>query len=451
MSTEKAKSIEKELPYSIEAEQAVLGSLTIDPDALALVADFLKPDDFYREAHRLIYTAILTLSEQLVPADFITLSDELERTNKLEEVGGDSYICELANMVPTSGHVEHYGRIVARKALNRRLIGLVGEIAGLAYDEENDVIEKAEEGLYSLALPDSSSCTSDEDIMAACFPKLRSASGSLDDIIGLRTGFYELDGLIGGLQPSTLVVLASRPGVGKTSLCLNIASNVAYQQKKCVGVFSLEMSKEELGMRLIAMHSGVDQQRLIQRAIREEEYGGLVEAMEMISQRRLFIDDTGDLSLTALKSRARRMRVERGVDLIIIDYLQLLHATCDGKRFMNREQEIAEISRGLKALAKELDIPILSLAQLSRAVEQRQSKIPQLSDLRESGAIENDSDIVLFIYRKELYDVVSPEDRNTAEIHVAKHRNGPLGSVRLRFIARQTLFQNPDDEVEQAS
>src|SRR5579859_506396 len=262
MPDEKAKSTEKHLPYSLDAEQAVLGSLTIDPEALALVADFLQPDDFYREAHRLIYSTILALSNQHVPADFITLSDELERLNKLEEVGGSGYICELGNIVPTSGNIEYYGRIVAQNALQRRMIHFAGEVAHAAYEEESDALEKAEQGLYALSRQQSSSFESIGDVMSVCFPKLKTRSDQGNAVIGVPTGFYALDVLLGGLQRSDLIILASRPGVGKTSLCLNIASNAAYQYKLRVGIFSLEMSKEQLGVRLLSMHSGVDQQSL---------------------------------------------------------------------------------------------------------------------------------------------------------------------------------------------
>ncbi|HLZ55949.1 MAG TPA: replicative DNA helicase [Ktedonosporobacter sp.] len=452
MPDEKAKSTEKHLPYSLDAEQAVLGSLTIDPEALALVADFLQPDDFYREAHRLIYSTILALSNQQVPADFITLSDELERLNKLEEVGGSGYICELGNIVPTSGNIEYYGRIVAQNALQRRMIHFAGEVAHAAYEEESDALEKAEQGLYALSRQQSSSFESIGDVMSVCFPKLKTRSDQGNAVIGVPTGFYALDVLLGGLQRSDLIILASRPGVGKTSLCLNIASNIAYGKELRVGIFSLEMSKEQLAMRLLSMHSGVNQQRLRLNAIEEEEVDGLVSAMATISKGGIFIDDAGGLSLTALRSRARRLKVEQKIDLLVIDYLQLMNATNrEGKSFLNREQEIAEISRGLKALAKELDIPLLVLAQLSRAVEARQSKVPQLSDLRESGAIENDADIVLFLYREELYNSERMEMKSLADLHIAKHRNGPIGSVRLRFEASQTRFQNLGLPVDQVS
>jgi len=345
--------------------------------------------------------------------------------------------------VPTSGNIEYYGRIVAEKAEKRRLIHFGGEVVAIAYAEEEDALEQAEQKLFALARQQTSTAISIEAVMLECLPDLRAARDLEDTIIGVPTGFRDLDNLLGGLQRSDLVILASRPGVGKTSLCLNIASNVAYEQKMRVGVFSMEMSRKQLGFRLIAMHTGVDQQRLRLGLLEEDEFGGLINTMDTLALGKILIDDTSGLSLTALKSRARRMKIEHKIDLLIIDYLQLMSATNrEGKSFLNREQEIAEISRGLKGIAKDLDVPVLALAQLSRAVENRQSKVPQLSDLRESGAIETDADAVLLLYRDELYNAGNLETKSLADIHVAKQRNGPVGTVRLRFIAHQTRFQN---------
>src|SRR5579859_218603 len=433
---------EKMLPWSQEAEESVLGSLIIDPEAIALVADFLQPEDFYRDAHQTLYATILRLWQRREPADLVTLCTELEREGKLEDIGGAGQITGLMNAVPTSGNAEYYGRIVAQKALYRRLIHAAGQIAALAYEEETDALETAEQLLYALGKHQPTSFVRIDAVLSTCLETLTRIHDQEGTVIGVPTDFRHLDTALGGLQRSDLIILASRPGVGKTSFCLNIASHAAYQHQLHVAIFSLEMSKEQLGLRLLSMNSGIDQQRLRLGWVHDEEWDCLIGAMGTLSEGSIWIDETPGLPLAALRSRARRLQAEHGLDLIIVDYLQLMRATNEGKRIQNREQEIAEISRGLKGIAKELNVPVLALAQLSRAVESRQSKIPQLSDLRESGAIENDADVVLFIYREELYNEENLEARKTADIIIAKQRNGPTGTIRLRFEASQTKFQN---------
>lgn len=431
---------EKLLPQSMEAEMGVLGSVIIDPDMMAQIADMLTPEDFYRDAHRVIYKIMLTQYEQRLPSDFITICDELERENTLEGVGGPSYIASLINGVPTSGNVEYYGRIVKEKALYRRLIHAAGQIAATAFAEESDALETAEQMLFTLGQYGSQSeFTPLGGVLSTCMTDLDALHSRNASIIGVPTGFRPLDVALGGLQRSDLVILAARPGTGKTSFALNVASNAVYQHQQRVAFFSLEMSKKQLGLRLLSMQAQIDQQRLRMGWVHDEEWEHLIAAMGELSEGSIWIDDTAGLSLTALRSKARRLQAQYGIDLVIVDYLQLMHATLEGKRYANREQEIAEISRGLKGIAKELDVPVLALAQLSRAVESRQVKIPQLSDLRESGAIENDADVVLFIYREEMYDP-DTEAKNTADIIIAKHRNGPIGTVRLSFEASQTRF-----------
>ncbi len=436
--------MEKLLPQNIEAECGVLGSIIIDPEAIVQVADFLAPDDFYRDAHRTIYEVILLLYEQHEPADFITICDELERRNKLEDIGGASYITSLVNQVPTSGNVEYYGRIVERTAILRRLIHAAGQIAAIAYEEgDADVaLEKAEQLIFNISQRHSRVDFSLlRDILAEYMQKLDQLHEHRGNIVGVPTGFTDLDRLTGGLQRSDLIILAARPAVGKTSLSLSLAHNAAVKYQHSVAIFSLEMSKEQLVQRLLSMDAGIDQQRLRTGWIEDEEWERIIYAMGTLSEANIWIDDTAGISTVEMRSKARRLHAEHGIDLIIVDYLQLMQATVGGKRNENRVQEISEISRNLKGLARELNIPVLALAQLSRAVESRQSKVPQLSDLRESGSIEQDSDIVMFIYREDVYNPES-ERKNIADIIVAKHRNGPVGEVSLYFQASQTRFRD---------
>jgi replicative DNA helicase len=448
--TEVGASVEKLLPQNIEAECGVLGSIIIDPEAILQVSEFLQPDDFYRDAHRTIYEVILQLFNEREPADFITICDELERRNKLEEVGGASYITSLINQVPTSGNVEYYGRIVERTSLLRRLIHAAGQIAAIAYDsnDADDALEKAEQLIFSIGQRHAhSDFVHISEILADYMNKLEQLHEKRGTIVGVPTGFADLDRLTGGLQKSDLLVLAARPGLGKTSLALSLAHNATVRFQRSVAIFSLEMSKEQLAQRLLSMDAGIDQQRLRTGWIEDDEWDRIVIARDTLEEASIWIDDTASISTTELRSKARRLQAQEGVDLIIIDYLQLMQATIGGKRNENRVQEISEISRSLKALARELNVPVLALAQLSRAVESRQSKVPQLSDLRESGSIEQDADIVMFIYRDDVYNQ-DTEKKNIADIIVAKHRNGPLDEVSLYFQASQTRFR--DLEVNQS-
>jgi len=436
--------VEKLLPQNIEAECGVLGSIIIDPEAIVQVSDFLRADDFYRDAHRTIYEVILQLYEEHEPADFITICDELERRNKLEEVGGASYITSLVNQVPTSGNVEFYARIVERTAILRHLIHAAGQIAAIAYEEgDADIaLDKAEQLIFNISQRHARSDFAHmRDILAEYMNKLDQLHERRGTIVGVPTGFTDLDRLTGGLQKSDLIVLAARPGIGKTSLALSIAHNSALKYQNSIAVFSLEMSKDQLAQRLLSMDAGIDQQRLRTGRIEDDEWDRIVYAMDTLSEANIWIDDTAGISTMEMRSKARRLQAEQGIDLIIVDYLQLMQATVGGKRNENRVQEISEISRSLKGLARELNIPVLALAQLSRAVESRQSKVPQLSDLRESGSIEQDSDIVMFIYRDDIYNQES-ERKNIADIIIAKHRNGPVGEISLYFQASQTRFRD---------
>ncbi|TMC60424.1 MAG: replicative DNA helicase, partial [Chloroflexota bacterium] len=437
--------MEKLLPQNIEAECGVLGSIIIDPEAIVQVAEFLFPDDFYRDAHRTIYEVIIQLYEQREAADFITICDELERRNKLEDVGGASYITSLINLVPTSGNVEYYGRIVERNAILRRLIEAAGQIAAVAYQEEDaDVaLDKAEQLIFNISQRHArSDFALLRDILSAYMNKLDQLHERRGTIVGVPTGFTDLDHLTGGLQKSDLIILAARPAIGKTSLALTMAHNTAIKHQRSVAIFSLEMSKEQLVQRLLSMDAAIDQQRLRTGWIEDDEWERIVYAMGTLSEANIWIDDTAGISTVEMRSKARRLHAERNIDLIIVDYLQLMQSMSgSGKRNENRVQEISEISRNLKSLARELNVPVLALAQLSRAVESRQSKVPQLSDLRESGSIEQDSDIVMFIYRDDVYNPET-ERKNIADIIVAKHRNGPVGTISLYFQASQTRFHD---------
>ncbi|HLI71833.1 MAG TPA: replicative DNA helicase [Ktedonobacteraceae bacterium] len=435
--------MEKLLPQNIEAECGVLGSIIIDPDAIVQVSDFLQAEDFYRDAHRMIYEVIIHLYQNGEPADFITICDELERRNQLEDVGGASYITSLINQVPTSGNVEYYGHIVERTSTLRRLIHAAGQIAAIAYEESDaDVaLDKAEQLIFNISQRHSrSDFSSMEEILADYMTRLEQLNARRGSIVGVPTGFTDLDRLTGGLQKSDLIILAARPGIGKTSLALSLAHNAAVKYKHSVAIFSLEMSKEQLAQRLLSMDAGIDQQRMRTGWIEEHEWQLIVEASDKLAEASIWIDDTAGISTMEMRSKARRLQTEHGVDLIIVDYLQLMQANVS-KRSENRVQEVSEISRSLKGLARELNIPVMAAAQLSRSVESRQSKVPQLSDLRESGSIEQDSDIVMFIYRDDAYNPES-ERKNIANVIVAKHRNGPVGEISLYFQPNQTRFRD---------
>ncbi len=436
-------TIERLPPHNYEAEEAVLGSLLIDPDAIFEVASFLRPDAFYRVQNRWIYEAILALSERREPIDFLTLTDELRRREKLEEIGGEAYVIGLVNTVPTSINARTYGRIVEAAATRRKLISAASTIANLAYDEVEDitvVIDRAEQTLFGVS---EERTTRDlvpvKQIARDYLERIEELHARGDDVIGVPTGFTDLDRLLGGLNKSDLIILAARPGMGKTALQNTIALNAARRHGKRIAIFNLEMSGEQLVQRMIAADTRIDSQRLRRGDIHEHEWPIFMEAIGRLSETHLFIDDTPALTPMQLRTKCRRLYAEHGLDLIVVDYLQLMQSEYSNN---NRVQEISEISRGLKTLARELDVPVLAAAQLSRAVEQRQDKHPQLADLRDSGSIEQDADIVMFIYRDEYYNPETTERPNIAEINIAKHRNGPTGSIDLFWHAKLATFRN---------
>jgi replicative DNA helicase len=432
-------------PHNIEAEEAVLGSLLIDTDAIIRVSTFLQPTDFYVERHGWVYEAVLELHERRQPADLVTLSDELERRGQLDDVGGAAYLTTLMNVTPTSIHVEFYARIVERTAVLRRLIDAAGKIAQLAYQDSDDVeqiVDRAEEIIFGI-----SERRVDRDlrpihsVLDQYYDRIEYLYQHQGEIIGIPTGLADLDKLLGGLQRSDMVVMAGRPGMGKTSLGLSIALQAARRWQKRVALFSLEMSDEQLVQRLVSAETGIDSQRLRLGKIEADEWATFYQAIRLLSETSIFIDDTPAISALELRTKARRLHAEHGLDLLIVDYLKLMRG---GSRNENRQQEISFISRSIKALARELNIPVLALSQLSRQVESRHDKRPMLSDLRESGSIEQDADVVLFIYRDEIYNV-DTEFPNIAEIIVSKHRSGPTGIFSVYF--KKHLAQFVDLEI----
>jgi replicative DNA helicase len=433
------QAVDRLPPHNIEAEQSVLGSLLIDRDAIIHVASFLKPSDFYRAAHALIYQAVLDLYNRREPPDLITLVDELRRNDRLDDSGGEAYLSELIVAVPTAVHVVEYSRIVERTATLRRLIQAGTEIVGIGYDtsqELEDALDKSERVIFDVSQHRTTrDFQSIGEVLETYFDRLDTLHLNKGSIVGVPTGFADLDKLTGGLQKSDLIIIAARPAVGKSSLGLGMAYNAAVHHQKTVGLFVLEMSAEQIVQRILAMETGIDSHRLRLGYIDDSEWTGVTRAFGRLADAPIFIDDTASVSIMDVRSKARRLHAERGLDLLIIDYLQLM----SGRRTENRVQEISEISRSLKGLARELDIPVVALAQLSRAVESRQSHVPMLSDLRESGSIEQDADIVMFIYREDVYEP-DTERKGIADLIVAKHRNGPVGTVHLRFFDRTARF-----------
>ena len=433
--------LDRAVPFDLQAERSLLGSILLDREAIVVIAAWLPAEYFYLERHSWIYEAMMACYGRRVPPDLATVADELRRQERLDLVGGIGFLAELSAEVPTAVHVEYYARIVERTAIRRRLIETGARISALGYDEREDleaVLDKAEAELFRV-----SQRRGNQDfvhigqIVNNLFSQISTLQERRGEVVGVPTGYIDLDALTGGLQPSDLIILAARPSVGKTSLALSIAYNVALMANNIVGVFSLEMSRDQLVQRVLSMHTNIDVQRLRTGNLRGEELDKAMQGMGVLSEIPLYIEDTPGLSIAEVRSKARRLHSEAGLDLLMIDYLQLMQ----GRRSDNRVQEVSEISRGLKALARELNVPVIALSQLSRAVEGRTSHVPMLSDLRESGSIEQDADIVMFIYREELYDKET-DKKGIAELHIAKHRNGPIGVVPLRFEANTTRFQN---------
>jgi replicative DNA helicase len=432
-------------PQNLDAEMSLLGAVLIDEEVLADITEHVKPKDFYDKRHAVIYDAIMRLYEKNKPDDLLTLTDELKRKKELDEIGGSAYLTELTNYVPTAAHAESYAEIVAQKAVRRRLIKASGEISELGYDEATttqELLQQAEAELFSVS--DQSlkqDLTSLESILTDSFDRLEELHRNKGALRGVRTGYRDLDNMTAGLQRSDLIILAARPAMGKTTLVTNLAYNVATIAKQPVLMFSLEMSKEQLVDRMLADASGVDSWNIRTGNLSDDDFSKLSEAMGEMAEAPIYIDDTPGLSVLEMRTKARRAAHDQPLGLIIIDYLQLMQGS--GRNDGNRVQEVSEISRGLKLIARELNVPVIALSQLSRSVENRSPQIPQLADLRESGSIEQDADIVMFIYREAYYNPET-ERENITDLIIAKHRNGPVGKVELYFHPERLRFMSLD-------
>lgn len=437
--------IDRVPPQNVEAEQSVLGAMMIEREAISKVSEILHPDDFYREAHRLIYNAMMELFNKNEAVDLVTVVEVLRRDEKLEAAGGIAYVSALANSVPTAANVTYHARIVEEKALLRQLINTATHVAGMGYEANEEVtviMDKAEKMILEVASRKAGQeFASIKNIIFDVFDKVSELYSSRGGITGLPTGFKDLDKLTSGLQPSDLILIAARPSMGKTAFVLNIAQNIAIKEKKAVAFFSLEMSKEQLVQRMLCAEAPIDAQRLRIGELENSDWDKLVRAADRLAAAPIFIDDTAGITVMEMRSKARRLKIEHDLQLIIIDYLQLMQGSSGSSKNENRQQEISEISRSLKALARELKVPVIALSQLSRGVESRQVKKPMLSDLRESGSLEQDADIVAFIYREDYYEPET-ERKNITDIIVAKHRNGPVDSVQLFFHKQFTKFSD---------
>lgn len=433
-------------PHSLDAENSVLGALLLDRDAVISVAEFLTPSHFYDERHEEIYESILELYEQRTPIDVLTVSERLKKRKTLKKVGGTSYLASLVDKVPTAAHVEHYGKIVRDLATKRALMGAGTKIVDMALDEglsADELLDKAEAQVFSLTQKHlAQSFTPVKAALADSFDRLDELHKQDSGLRGIPTGFKDLDNLLAGFQRSNLIILAARPGVGKTSLALNIAQIVAVEHKRPVGFFSLEMSKEELVDRLLVAQADIDAWKLKTGKLNEDDFTALSNAMGELAEASLYIDDTPALSILEMRTKARRLQSEYGLDILFVDYLQLARS----RNLENRVQEVTEITDGLKNLARELKIPIIALSQLSRAVEQRGTKRPQLADLRESGGIEQTADVVMFLWRED--DDFDPGKTINITLDVAKHRNGPVGQIKLAFHGDRIKFFGRDTKRE---
>ncbi len=444
-------------PQNIEAEQSVLGSLLIDKEAIVKIADIIAPDDFYKEMHKIIFDAMLDLYEKREPIDILSVTARLEEKKQLENIGGRSYLISLANSVPTASHVVHYAQIVKKKATLNRLISVATEIVTLGYHEEEEIeniLDKAESKLFGVSqkflrrqfIPI-------RDLLNEAFDRIDELHREGGKLRGLPTGFYELDQKLAGLQKSDLIILASRPSMGKTSLALDMARQVAVEQKIPVGLFSLEMSKEQLVDRMLCAQADVDLWKMRTGKLSDHEdisgqsdFSKIGHAMGNLAEAKIFIDDSPTANVMEIRTKARRLQAEHNVGFIVLDYLQLMEGS--SRAIDNRVQVVSEISRGLKSIARELNIPFLALSQLSRQVEARPTPIPKLADLRESGSIEQDADVVLFIFREEMYKKETTRP-HLADIYIAKHRNGPTGSLELYFDETKASFKNLERKMEQ--
>jgi replicative DNA helicase len=441
-----ASAIDRLPPQNLEAEQAILGALMVDRDLVPIVSEIVQKSDFYAPHHATVYDAITALYERGEPVDKVSVAEELRRRKLLDEVGGADFISLLLNTVPTAASAEYYARLVAEKSILRSLITAGSRITGIAFEQpENvdDVVDQCEQMIFEIGRRSAGGFTLVRDLLKPAFEKIDTLYHQRGTVTGVPSGFARLDQFTTGFQPGELIIIAARPSMGKTSLCLNIALNAA-RAGKHVALFSLEMSNDQLVQRFLSMEAHIDAQSLRTGNIKDKEWGEITRAMGVLAEVPIFVDDSAALTVSEVRSRSRRLAATTGLDLIMVDYLQLLRST--NTRVTNRVEIIDEICRGLKALAKELKVPVIALAQLNRSPESRNDKRPMLSDLRESGGIEQEADVVAFIYRDEYYNPPTPENENIAEINIAKQRNGPTGLVQLRFDKRYTSFSDLDTE-----
>jgi len=447
-----ANSLDKTPPQSIEAEKSLIGAILLDKEAMLNIGDTLDVDDFYKKGHSTIYETILELYEKNEPIDLLTVSNRLTEKGELERCGGQEYLANLANTVPTSAHAGTYAKIIHQKATRRRLLNATQEIIKLSYDEEDEIdnlLDEAQRHLFGVSKDHMKQNFSPiRGVLSEAFDRIDELHRNRGQMRGVPTGFADLDNILAGLQRSDLVILAARPSVGKTSLALDFVRHIGTKHKIPTGMFSLEMSKEQLVDRMLCAEANVDLWKMrtgrLSERPEDNDFPKIGHAMGALSEAPIFIDDTPNLSITQIKTKARRLQMEHGLGLIIIDYLQLMESR---KSSESRVQEVAEITRGLKAIARELNIPVLALSQLSRVVEQSKPAVPKLSHLRESGSIEQDADVVLFIYRKAAdrnyrLEEIPPDERYIGEVHIAKHRNGPTGVVKVFFDEQRASYRN---------
>ncbi len=438
-----SSTIQRLPPQNIEAEQCVLGSILLHPGAVLKAVEILVPEDFYRSEHRLIFTAMIYLFEKAEPQDLVTVTNVLKDENNLDKIGGPAYLASLTDIVPVAANISHYAKIVREKSILRQLISTTTEIASRCYEHQDDVdalLDETEQNIFDISSSKSNqSYYPISSVINDSFKMVEKLSERQELITGVPSGFDDFDKITAGLQPSDLIILAGRPSMGKTALAMNMVQNSAMLGKVPVGVFSLEMSKEQLGTRMLCSISRVNSQRLRTGHLRDSDWPQLVRAHGMLSEAPIYIDDTPAISILEIRAKSRRLKTEHDIGLIVVDYLQLMRGRSSAER---REQEISEISRSLKAMAKELNVPVIALSQLNRSLENRPNKRPQLSDLRESGAIEQDADVICFIYRDEVYNKAEDNpNKGIAELIIGKQRNGPTGTVRMAFLDSITTFE----------
>lgn len=444
-------SQDRTLPHNIEAEQAVLGAIFLVPDMIVTATEILEPEDFYRVSHQRIFSMMIRLTDKGEPIDLVTITTELDDLKMLDEVGGVSYLTDIANSVPTAANIEYYARIVEEKSTLRKIIHAATDIVTKTYDEGDevtDLLDHAEKTILDISQNKSSGRFQNiQDVLVGVYDNIEQLHNMDEEVTGIATGFRDLDYITSGFQKNDLIIVAARPSVGKTAFALNIAQNVAVNSDENVAIFSLEMGADQLVMRMLCAEGNIDAQRLRTGKLQEEDWRKLTMAMGSLSNAGIYIDDTPGIKVNEIRFKCRRLKQESGLGMVLIDYLQLIQGNANSRE--SRQQEVSEISRQLKALARELEVPVIALSQLSRGVEQRQDKRPIMSDIRESGSIEQDADIVGFLYRDDYYDQES-EKENIIEIIIAKQRNGPVGTVELAFVKEYNKFVDLDRRYSEA-